>query len=66
MIEGRDEVSVTREVRGEVGGGATVAAAVVRVKNERPRAGLVGAPYVAGEAIVAGRVARFEGVSADG
>jgi hypothetical protein len=66
MIEGRDQVAVTREVRGEVGGGATAAAAVVRVKHERPRAGLVGAPDLAGEETVSGRVAAFEGVSADG
>ena len=66
MIEGRDQVAVTREVRGEVGGGATVAAAVVRVEDERPRAGLVGAPDIAGEETVAGRVAGFEGVGADG
>jgi len=65
MIEGRDQVAVTREVRGEVGGGATVAAAVVRVEDERPRAGLVGAPDIAGEETVAGRVAGFEGVGAD-
>jgi hypothetical protein len=57
---------VTREVRGEVGGGATAAAAVVRVEDERPRAGLVGAPDIAGEETVAGRVAGFEGVGADG
>ena len=66
MIEGRDQVAVTREVRGEVGGGATVAAAVVRVEDERPRAGHVGAPDIAGEETVAGRVAGFEGVGADG
>jgi hypothetical protein len=62
MIEGRDQVAVTREVRGEVGGGATAAAAVVRVEDERPRAGLGGAPDIAGEETVAG----FEGVGADG
>jgi hypothetical protein len=66
MIEGRDQVAVTREVRGEVGGGATVAAAVVRVEDERPLAGLVGAPDVAGEETVARRVAGFEGLGADG
>ena len=62
MIESRHQVAVTREVRGEVGCGATAAAAVVRVEHERPRAGLVGAPDIAGEETVAG----FEGVSADG
>src|SRR5580698_2195224 len=66
MIEGRNQVAVTREVRGEVGGGATVAAAVVRVEDERPRAGLVGAPDIAREETVAGMVARFEGMGADG
>jgi hypothetical protein len=66
MIEGRDQVAVTREVRGEVGGGATAAAAVVKVEDKRPRAGLVGAPDIAGEETVAGRVAGFEGVGADG
>jgi hypothetical protein len=54
MIEGRDQVAVTREVRGEVGGGATVAATVVRVEDERPRAGLVGAPDLTREETVAG------------
>jgi hypothetical protein len=66
MIEGRDQVAMTREVRGEVGGGATVAAAVVRVEDERPRAGLVGAPDIAGGETVASRVAGVEGVGADG
>ena len=66
MIEGRDQVAVTREVRGEVGGGATVAAAVVREEDERPHAGLIGAPDLAGEETVAGRVASFEGVGPDG
>jgi hypothetical protein len=66
MIEGRDQVSVTREVCGEVGGGATVAAAVVRVEDERPRATLVRAPDIAGEETVARRVAGFEGMGADG
>jgi hypothetical protein len=66
MIEGRDQVAVTRQAPGEVGGGTTVAAAVVGVKYERPRAGLVGAPDIAGEQTVASRVARFEGMGADG
>ena len=39
---------------------------VVGVEDERPRAGLVGAPDIAGEETVAGRVAGFEGVGADG
>jgi hypothetical protein len=66
MIEGRDQIAVTREVCGEVSGGAPVAAAVVRVEDKRPRARLVGAPDIAGEETVAGRVAGFEGVGEDG
>jgi hypothetical protein len=42
MIEGRDQVAVTRQVGVEAGGGATAAAAVVRVEDERPRAGSSG------------------------
>ena len=66
MIEGRDQVAVTREVRGQVGGGATVAAAVVREQDQWPLARLGGTPDIAREETVAGRVAGVEGVGADG
>jgi len=65
MIEGRDEVAVTREVRGVVGSAARAAAAGVRIEDERPCAGLVRAPDIAGEETVAGRVAGLEGVGSD-
>jgi hypothetical protein len=66
MIEGSDHVAVTGEVRGEVSSGATVAAAMVRVEDEGPCAGLVGAPDIAGEETIAGWVSGFEGMDADG
>jgi hypothetical protein len=62
MIKGRDQVAVTRKVRGEVGSGATVDATVVRIDDEWPRAVQVGVPDNAREETIAGRVERFEGV----
>ena len=66
MIEGGDHEAVTGEVHGEAGGGATAAAAVMRIEDEGLRAGLVRAPDIAGEETVPGHVAGFEGMGTEG